>query len=288
MRPAVSIVLFRSLDVETSSKDGGEIVEIGSADVWFDTETRHIEVAPPKSRLFGITGEMHPGALGTHHILPEQIEGLPACTAVDLVEAATAGAPQFLVGHNCSYEQGFWTESVMASVNEISGADNPVRWLDTFKGALRAWEEAPEHNLQALRYWRGLRLDPAYALPAHRGGPDAYVGAWIMGELAKTERIRDLVKWTLEPRYYPTCPLHKHRGQRWSEVPYSYLTWMRSAPEMEFDLRFAALTEINRRAEAGAQPKEPALCPNFVEPRSCCFSPWSAGRRMPSTSPASG
>lgn len=248
----MSIVLFRSLDVETSRKEAGEIVEVGTTDVWFDTETKACEIAAPVSRLFGITGEMDPGAQGTHHITAEEIAGLPACTVVDMVEIAVTGSPQFLVGHNCSYEQDFWTDSVMEAVNESSEAANPIRWLCTYKAALRAWEEAPEHNLQALRYWRRLQLDPALALPAHRGGPDSYVGACLMAELAKTELIRDLVKWTIEPRYYPVCPLHKHKGQKWPEVPHSYLTWMLSAPEMEFDLKFAARTELNRRAEQGA------------------------------------
>jgi exodeoxyribonuclease X len=248
----VSIILFRSLDVETSKKEAGEIVEVGISDVWFDTEKRTCEVTPPTSRLFGITGDMEPGAQGTHHITLEEIEGLPACTVEDLIEIATANSPQFLVGHNCAYEQRYWTESVMDAVNDLTGADNPVRWLDTFKGALRAWEEAPEHNLQALRYWRGLKLDPAYALPAHRGGPDAYVGAHIMAELAKTELVRDLVKWTMEPRYYATCPLKKHKGQRWADIPHGYLRWITDQPEMEFDLKYAALTEMNRRKEEGA------------------------------------
>jgi exodeoxyribonuclease X len=248
----VSIVLFRSLDVETSKKDNGEVIEVGLTDVWLDTDTRRCEITPPVSRLFGLTGEMDPGAQGTHHITLEEIEGLPTCTAIDLVEIATTGAPQFLVGHNCAYEQLFWTESVMESVNAISVASSPVRWLDTFKASLRAWEEAPEHTLQALKYWRGLKLDPALALPAHRGGPDSYVGAHLMAELAKTELIRDLVSWTLEPRYYATCPLKKHKGQRWSEVPHGYLRWITQNAD-EFDLRYAALTEINRRAEASIE-----------------------------------
>ena len=248
----MAIVLFRSIDTETSRKEGGEIIELGWSDVWFDTEKRTCEVTPPQARLFGITGEMDPGAQGTHHIRLEEIAGLPACTVEDLIEVATANSPQFLVGHNCSYEQAFFTEEVMKAANELTGADNPIRWLCTFKGALRAWEEAPEHNLQALRYWRKLDLDAALALPAHRAGPDAYVGAWIMAELAKTELIRDLVKWTMEPRYYPTCPLKKHKGQKWADVPHGYLRWIVNAEDMEFDIKFAAHSEMNRRAEQGA------------------------------------
>lgn len=247
----MSIVLFRSVDVETAGMNR-EIIEIGMSDVWFDTDSRVCEIAPPTSRLFGLVEPMEPGAQGTHHITAKELEGLPLCTEADLIETATAGSPQFLVGHNVAYERQYWNDDVMQAVNDFTGADSEVRWLDTFKSALRAWEEAPEHGLQALRYWRGLDLDPAYALPAHRGGPDAYVGAHLMGELAKTELIRDLVKWTMEPRHYPVCPIGKHRGQKWAEIPYSYLKWMTGGGnDIEFDLKFAANAEMNRRAEIG-------------------------------------
>lgn len=236
----MSIVLFRSVDLETSAMEGGEVVEIGWTDVFFDTESRECGVADPKSKLFGITRPMAPGAQGTHHITPEQLDGLPPCTPQDLREVI-AGV-DFLIAHNCAYEQAFFTPEVVGE----------ARWLCTFKGALRAWREAPEHNLQALKYWRGLKLDPALALPAHRAGPDAYVGAHIMAELVKTETVNDLVKWTKAPRYYRACPIGKHRGQAWSDIPHSYLTWMMSQAEMEFDLKAAARDELNRRAEQGA------------------------------------
>lgn len=237
----MSTVLFRSIDFETSKKDGGEVVEAGWTDLWFNSDTRKCVIVPPGSMLFGIRGAMDPGAQGTHHITMAEIAGLPP---IDLADLQTLVEPaDFLSAHHKDYEAVFLTP-------EITG---DRRWVCTLKGAYRAWEEAPEHNLQALRYWRGLELDPALALPAHRAGPDSYVGACILEQLLITETVNDLVKWTKEPRYYPTCPLHKHKGWKWADVPHSYLKWMLSATEMEFDLKFAAQTELNRRAEEGAR-----------------------------------
>ena len=51
--------------------------------------------------------------------------------------------------------------------------------------ALRVWPEAPRHSNQVLRYWRGMRLDHARAMPPHRAGPDAWVTAHILADLAQ-------------------------------------------------------------------------------------------------------
>lgn len=236
----MTIVLFKAVDFETSAKENGEVVEAAITDVWLDTETRQCEVGVPKSKLFGITGGMEPGAQGTHHITLEEIKGLPPCTEDDLRELI-AGT-DFLVAHQADYERSFLTP-------EICGE---ARWICSLKCARRAWEEAPEYGLQSLRYWRGLKLDPALALPAHRAGPDTYVGAQVFAELARTETINDLVRWTKAPTHYVTCPIGKHKGQPWSALPHSYLTWMLNASEMEADLKHAALAEINRRREVGA------------------------------------
>lgn len=249
----MTIVLFRSVDFETSRKDNGEPVELGWTDLWFDTETRCREIGGPKSRLFGITGEMDPGALGTHHILPEEIAGLQPWSAEAAAEVV-AGV-DFLVAHNASYERGFLTPELTGGEagKWMEGAPAPPRWVCTMKCAKRAWEEAPEFGLQSLRYWRGLRLSTALALPAHRAGPDSYVGAWVLSELLQTELVNDLVRWTKEPTYYPTCPIGKHRGQRWNEIPHGFLSWM-LGPDRDFeeDVRIAVRNELDERRNRGA------------------------------------
>lgn len=249
----MTIALFRSVDFETSRKENGEPVEIGWTDVWLDTEFRRVEFGPTQSMLFGITGEMDPGALGTHHILPEELEGLAPWSPE--VAAEVCDGVDFLVAHNASYEMGFLTPELTGGEagKWVEGEKAPPRWVCTMKCARRAWEEAPEFGLQALRYWRGLRLPPALALPAHRAGPDSFVGAHVLAELLKTETVNDLVKWTKMPTHYTTCPIGKHRGQRWADLPHSYLKWMTSGGnDIEFDLKFAANAELNRRAEQGA------------------------------------
>lgn len=247
----MTIILMKAVDFETSKKDNGEIVEGAYTEVWFDTETHRVEVGQTVSRLFGIEGPMDPGAQGVHHITLDEIAGLPTCAPEHLLWLCEGA--DFLVAHNASYERTFLTGALIGEVegkwNEVSGP----RWIDTLKCAKRAWEEAPEFGLQALRYWRGLKLDPALALPAHRAGPDSYVGAQLLVELLKTETVNDLVKWTKMPTNYPTCPIGAHRGKRWSEVPHSFLKWMLDdGRDFEEDIKIAARQELDERKRRGA------------------------------------
>lgn len=244
----MTVVLMKAVDFETSKKEDGEIVEGAYTEVWFDATTRRCEIGQTVSRLFGITRPMDPGAQGTHHITLEEIEGLPPCAPEHLLWLCEGA--DFLVAHNAAYERGFLTTELLG---DVPPAGTGPRWIDTLKCARRAWEEAPEFGLQALRYWRGLRLDPLFALPAHRAGPDSYVGAQMLAELLKTETVNDLVRWTKEPTHYPTCTIGKHRGQRWSDIPHGFLTWMLGADrDFDEDIKAAARNELAERRNRGA------------------------------------
>lgn len=241
----MAIVLLRYVDLETSDKVAeSDVLEIGLSNIWFDTEAKTCAIEPPLAATFKPTKPLAPENIAIHHLTDAMLADRPICTPEDLIAAATEKAPAFLVAHNSAFEQLFF-------IPEFCGE---ARWICTLKAARRAWEEAPGHDLQTLRYWRGLDLDPALAMPPHRAGPDTHVGAHVLAELLKTETVNDLVRWTRQPLYYPTCPLGKHRGQKWTEIPHSYLKWMTSnANDLDHDIKFAALTEINRRQDEGAR-----------------------------------
>lgn len=86
-----------------------------------------------------------------------------------------------------------------------------------------------------LRYWRGLTLDNALAMPPHRAGPDAWVTAHLLAELARFASFDQMVAWTREPRPMPVLTFGKHRGQPWAQVPSDYLQWMVSQTDMDAD-----------------------------------------------------
>jgi exodeoxyribonuclease X len=141
------------------------------------------------------------------------------------------------VAHNCEFERKF--------VTDVITGETP--WICTYKAALHLWPNAPRHSNQVLRYWRGLQLNPALAMPPHRAGPDAWVTAQLLAELVTLATIDQLVTWTKQPKPMPVIAFGKHKGSPWSDVPSDYLEWMTLQADMDADAVWYARNELNRR-----------------------------------------
>jgi exodeoxyribonuclease X len=180
-----------------------------------------------------------PETMAVHHITEADMsEDTPVCTPERLRQAVWGGSPpDVLVAHNCEFERQFITEAVT----------DGLAWICTYKVALRVWPDAPRHNNQVLRYWRGLKLDPVYAMPPHRAGPDAWVTAHIVAELLHHVPIEQMIAWTAEPKLLPNIPFGKHRGLVWSAAPLDYLQWMVRQSDMDPDAIWNAKQELGRR-----------------------------------------
>ena len=68
--------------------------------------------------------------------------------------------PDVFLTYNCDFERKFITDAV------TGGAP----WIYTYKVSLHMWPEALRHTNQVLRYWRGLILDRALAMPPPLSG----------------------------------------------------------------------------------------------------------------------
>jgi len=243
-------VLIRSVDLETTGTgEDAEIIEIGHCDVII-TEGRNgkpfVSVGGYASTLCKINGDaIPPESSAVHHICMSDIADAE-CFGVEIWKKYYLAdmAPRIYAAHNAEFERKY-----------LYGHED---WICTYKCAMRAWPDAPAHNLQTLRYWladnegciRGEWVDAALALPAHRAGPDAYVGGHILRALLLEHDAATLMQWTIEPTAYPRIPIGKHRGQAWHEAPADYLSWMTRA-DLESDIRACARAELNRRS-AGA------------------------------------
>lgn len=234
-------MLARIIDIETTGVGPeAELIEFGAVDV--SDRTGRVAVEAPKTRLFRPLKGIPPETMAVHHITPADFgpddhpcddAGLRACVFGDAV-------PDVLVAHNCEFERSF----IPARVTD------PLPWICTYKVALRAWPDAPGHSNQVLRYWRGLSLDHALAMPPHRAGPDAFVTAHLFAELLEVASVEQMIAWTAEPRLYPTISFGKHRGAKWSELPFDYLQWMTRQADMEADAKWCARRELDRRRAA--------------------------------------
>jgi exodeoxyribonuclease X len=233
-------LLFRVVDIETTGlAPPAEIIEIGRVDVLIEGETVRIE--KPKARLYRPLNGIPPETKAVHHITEADFEAdTPVCTEERLHLAIWSGQkPDALVAHNCEFEELFIPPSVTKD----------LPWICTQKVALRVWPDAPRHSNQVLRYWRGLTLDRTLAMPPHRAGPDAWVTAHLLAELAKTTTMEQMIDWSPKPKQLPTIPFGKHRGSKWADAPTDYLQWMVRQREMDSDALACANEELARRTQ---------------------------------------
>lgn len=225
------MTVVRVIDFETTGMEPpAEVCEVGICDLRLEDR----KVDPPSSWLCGVKA-MPPEGRAIHHIILSECEGRPP------FDAATLGAPDVaaFAAHNSDFETKFFRPSL------------PM--ICTYKSALRVWPTAPGHGNNVLRYWledQGLvSLDRAMTQPAHRAAPDAYVTAHLLMALfAAGATGKDMVAWTKEPPFMPTCPIGKFRGMPWADVEAGFLGWMLRQPTMEDDLKWNAQREIARRS----------------------------------------
>jgi exodeoxyribonuclease X len=229
---------LRVIDLETTGMEPpAEIIEFGCADVV--AGSLGVSVSPPAVWLFRPLGEIPAETMAVHHITLDDIPAdAPSCTAQNLRAAVWSGPPpDVFVAHNCDFERRFIAEEITS----------PAPWICTYKAALHLWPDAPKHGNQVLRYWRGLRLDPALAMPPHRAAPDAWVTAQLLSEMVRLTSIEQLIAWTNQPRPIPLMPFGMHRGTPWAAIPADYLTWIVSQPDMDADVAWHARQELARR-----------------------------------------
>lgn len=227
---------LRVVDLETTGGDRtSEIIEVGFVDVVPNGDGW--QALPPVSKLFRPRGEISVHAMAVHHLTPDHFSvDDPHCDEYALRDMFAEPA-DVMVAHSARFERSFIADT----------ATGGLPWICTVRASKAAWPQAPGHSNQVLRYWRGFRLDPALADPAHRAGPDAWVTAHILMDLLKEADVGQLLAWSNAPRDIATVPFGKHRRKPWSEVPADYLKWMAAQTDMDVDAVAAARSELNRR-----------------------------------------
>lgn len=225
-------MIIRVIDFETTGiptqTEKHAICEVG----WCDVDTDRQIVGGPVSMLCNPGRTMPADALAVHHITDADVAD---CAGPDTAIAAMVSPrPDAWCAHNARYEQDFFT-----------GADLP--WICTRKVGMRLWPDAPNHQNQTLRYYLGIELDSSLAMPPHRAGPDAYVTAHILLAALSLASIEELIEWSSGHALLPSVTFGKHRGRRWSELPWDYLDWIVRKSDLDGDTKFTAKHELQRR-----------------------------------------
>lgn len=228
-------MLLRICDFETTGMPpDATLCELG----WCDVVTfpdGGAEVGPTIGMLVNPGRPMPPEARAIHHISDADLVGAPSIDR-GLIALGQGGVDVF-VAHNAVFEQNFY-----------SGCGKP--WICTLKVARRLWPESPSHTNQCLRYFLGLDLDDALAMPPHRAAPDSYVTAFILIEALKIASVADMIEWTAGPSLLPRVTFGKHRGLAWSELPGDYLAWIVNKSDMDVDTKFTARHWLDQRRRA--------------------------------------
>lgn len=220
-------MLIRVIDFETTGMPpDAAVCEVGWSDVGEGQDVEGFQ-----SFLCNPGRPMPPEARAVHHLSDDMVAGgMHPTSAFGLM---MDGADVFCA-HNAAFEREFF-----------AGGDQP--WICTLEVARRLWPDCPSHSNQCLRYWLGLELEDALAMPPHRAGPDAYVTACILREAMKIASVTDMIAWTDQPSLLPRITFGKHRGAAWSDVPLDYLEWLALKSDMDADTKFTAKHWIDQR-----------------------------------------
>ncbi len=199
------------------------------------------------------------GAMETHHITPEMIEGKPVCTDMQayrrLVELNSDD--NYMIIHNAPFDLGML---------EKEGFKNQMQLIDTLRCAKHLYTDQEYHRLQYLRYALGLYKDEAQEaqklgvqIKAHDAIGDVLILKLFMSALAKKVKenfpnenpMQKLVELTKQPVYL-NKPLRfgKHKGKTIEELVISdkgYVEWMKNNMDLDEDMKYTisrALGEI--------------------------------------------
>lgn len=230
-------MLIRAIDFETTGvptpDDPHAIVEIG----WSD-----LEIDDDQFGSNGVSGYddtlCYPGrpipfeAMAIHHITDEMVKAwISPETGIELL-----GRPDYFAAHNADFERQF--------------IKTETPFICTWKVALRIWPDLPSHSLQYLRYALALPVNRDLPMP-HRAGPDAYLCALLLEKIIQQPSAPDfatMARWSNGHALMPRCPLFKHKGKKWEEVPTDYLDWIVNKPnDVAADVKANAKLELRKR-----------------------------------------
>lgn len=232
-------MLLRVIDFEsTGMPPDAALCEIGWCDVRTDAGAL-IDIGVPVGMLVSPGRAMPPDARAIHHISDDDLAGAPSVDRGFL--QLNHPSVDVFVAHHMAFEREFF-----------SGGDR--NWICTLKVGRRLWPDSPSHSNQCLRYFLGIELEDALAMPPHRAAPDAYVTAHILSvALNSGISVADMIEWSAGPSLLPRVTFGKHRGQAWKDLPGDYLDWLVRRSEMDADTKFTAQHWLEKRRK-GAQP----------------------------------
>lgn len=232
------------LDTETTGLDPlvDQLVEIAAIDLTTDQQF---------SSLCNPNRHIPPEVSAIHHIVDADVKGYPSPDETLLEMLAQFDYPEILIAHNAKFDAG-----MIASLLPV---DYHPQWLCTYRNALVAWPDAPNHKNQTLRYWRGLQPQVPFGLAPHRALYDIIVTREIMRDLlavavaprpwtmASSAIFNQMLFITENPILLKKIGFGKHAGKSFKEIDSGYLNWITKQSDMDSDVVYTARKELEAR-----------------------------------------
>lgn len=204
------------VDTETTTKEKGEVIELACLELINQTDTGNFFC-----QRYLPQGEIQWGAMAVHHIVMEDLYGMPPA-----IQAKTdLPAMQYMVGHNIDFD---WKQLGEPNVKRIC----------TLALSRYVWPKLDAHNLSALVYAHSSDKREARdrLRNAHSAEADVRNNHWLLTLLMQELDIDswDALWHASEEARIPTImPFGKHRGQPIAAVPRDYVAWYLKQPEKD-------------------------------------------------------
>ncbi len=167
-----------------------------------------------------------PAASAVHGIIDADVVEAPRLEEV--LDAFGEGyfEDAFLIAHNARFDQGF-----LDHYWNIQGV------FCTLHAAKRMYPDAPNHQLQTLKFFLDLDIDRAVAAHSAEGDVEVLMALLRnMVEQADTS-LPDFVDLMLEPVLLDVMPFGKYKGCSLQSLPKSYVNWLFKLPDLDIDLK---------------------------------------------------
>lgn len=208
--------------------------------IYYDTETtgvradtdRIVELAAycPETKesfcqLINPGRPIPPEATNIHHITDEMVAQAPLFSEVAPSFAAFCEGEVVLIAHN---NDAFDRLFMRAEFERASIPMPDWPYIDSLKWARRYRPDLPRHSLQYLRESYGVRANQA-----HRALDDVMVLCEVFSQMIDDLPYKVVLELLQGSSKVSRMPFGKHRGTPLSELPRSYLSWLKNSGALE-------------------------------------------------------
>jgi len=211
------------IDTETTdaNPETAEVIELAIAALYDAGDSIAWLDGSAVTRRFAPLGPITFGALATHHILPEELDGcLPSS------DAALPHDTSYIIGHNVDFD---WT---------VLGAP-PVRRICTLAMARAVWPSLDSHKLGALVYSLNgaTRATKELLRGAHSAGADVDLCYIVLNGILQTRpgirTVEQLWDFSEECRIPTVMTFGKYKGEPLENVDRGWIQWYRRLPDTD-------------------------------------------------------